>query len=311
MTEFFTFSSLASIAFLTIRLATPYLYASTGETITQKSGTLNLGNEGMMLMGSFIAFSVAVSTGNLWLGALMGAITGMLFGLMMAFVVVSLQGVQPIAGIGINMLGLGLSSIWFVGTITIGTTISGFPAVKIPLLSDIPLIGEVLFNHNVLVYGAYLIIPLISWLLNKTTVGLKIRAVGENPAAADSLGINVAKIRYLSLGLGGTLAGLGGAALSIGILNLFQEDLTAGIGLISVGLVVFGGWSPWGVLRGALLFSVLNAIQLWVQAKDLPIPSDLAAMLPAVAIIVVLALGKQQRSKKPAALVKPFRRGEH
>jgi simple sugar transport system permease protein len=311
MAEFFTISTLTSITFLSLRLATPYIYGSTGETITQKSGVLNLGNEGMMLMGAFISFAVALQTENLWLGAAAGAFTGMLCGILMAFIVVSLQGVQPITGIGINMFALGLSSLWFVSTIPIGTTISGFPTVKIPILGDIPVLGEVFFNHSMIVYLAYLIVPLTSWFLNRTTVGLQIRAVGENPAAADSLGINVARTRYLALGLGGTLAGLGGASLSIGILNLFQEDLTAGLGLICVGLVVFGGWSPWGALGGSLIFSTLNAFQLWIQAKGFPIPSDIAAMTPAVITIVILILGRRQRSKRPAAMVKPYRRGEH
>jgi simple sugar transport system permease protein len=180
--------------------------------------------------------------------------------------------------------------------------------VPIPLLGDIPLIGEIFFRHNLLVYGAYLLVPAAWFVLNKTTIGLKIRAVGQNPEAADSLGVSVAGVRYFTVTLGGMLSGVAGASLSIALLNVFQQNLTAGLGFIAVALVYFGGWRPFGVLFGALIFSLVNALQVWVQVKGIPVPSDLAVMMPYVLTIIVLVL-TVQRVRQPAALTKVYERG--
>jgi len=207
------------------------------------------------------------------------------------------------------MFGLGMSSLLFkilVGTVK---TVQGFPPIRIPVVADIPVIGSMLFNNSIPVYGAFLLVPLVWWMLEKTTLGLKIKSVGQNPAAADSLGISVDRIRYLSVCLGAVLAGVAGASLSISVLNLFQDNLTAGQGFIAVALVYFGGWNPVGVLGGALLFSVVNSFQLWVQVLGVKIPASVAVMLPYILTIAALTV-TVNRMRQPAALNKPFERGE-
>jgi ABC-type uncharacterized transport system permease subunit len=188
-------------------------------------------------------------------------------------------------------------------------TIVGFQPVKIPILGDIPIIGPIFFQQSVVVYGAFLLVPVAWWILDKTTWGLRIKAVGQNPAAADSLGVSVDRVRYMSVCVGSILAGIAGASLSLATVNLFQENLTAGMGFIAVALVYFGGWRPLGILAGALLFSSVNALQLWMQVLGVRIPSDVAVMLPYLLTIVVLAISAG-RVRPPAALNKPFERGE-
>ena len=310
MGELFTLPVLLGIAYSGVRLATPYLYAALGEMFAQRSGVLNLGVEGIMLMGAYTGFFVGMATGNLWLGLLSAALVGLLMGLLMAFISVTLQAEQGISGIGLHLFGLGLSSLLFKKTFGGVESISGFQPVKIPLLGDLPLVGEVLFNHNVLVYGAFLLVPLAAWVLNRTTLGLRIRAVGQNPEAADSLGVSVAGVRYFTVSLGGVLAGVAGASLSIALINLFQENMTNGQGFIAVALVYFGSWSPLGVLAGALLFSFVNALQLWIQVKGINLPSDVAVMMPYVLTIAALTFAVR-RARQPAALTKPFARGEN
>ncbi len=290
-----------------IRLATPYLYAAIGETFGQKSGVLNLGVEGQMLLGSFAAFYVTFKTGNLWLGLLTAMLVGALMGLAMAYVTVNLHAQQGISGIGFYLFGLGMSELLFQRLMGSVETIQGFPRVHIPFLSDIPGIGEIFFSQNLLVYGAYLLVPLAWFVLNKTTLGLKIRAVGENPDAADSLGVSVARVRYFTIILGGTLSGIAGASLSIALLNVFQQGMTSGQGFIAVALVYFGAWRPVGVLGGALLFSLVNSLQLWIQVLGIPIPSDIAVMMPYVLTILVL-VATVSRVRAPSALSKPFER---
>lgn len=292
-----------------IRLATPYLYASIGETFGQLSGVLNLGVDGMMLMGAYAGFYVTFHTGNPWLGLLVAILVGALMGLAMAFISVTLKAEQGISGIGVYLFGLGMSDLLFQKTLGTVETVSGFAPLRIPLLSDIPVLGTIFFNHNILVYGAFLLVPVAWFILNKTTWGLKIKAVGQNPAAADALGVSVARVRYATVTLGGALAGLAGASLSIALLNVFQQNLTSGMGFIAVALVYFGGWTPTGVLLGSLLFSSVNALQLWVQILGIPIPSDFAVMMPYVLTILALIFAVR-KVNQPASLSKVFERGE-
>lgn len=291
-----------------IRLATPYLYAAIGEALSQRSGVLNLGVEGQMLMGAFAAFYVAITTGNLWLGLLAAVIIGAVMGLAMAFVSVNLQAQQGISGIGFYLFGLGMSTLLFQMLLGTVETVSGFPPIRIPVLSDIPYIGEIFFSQNLMVYGAYLLVPIATFVLGKTNIGLKIRAVGENPEAADTLGVSVSKVRYLTVTVGGILSGIAGASMSIALLNVFQQNMTSGLGFIAVALVYFGGWRPIGVLLGALLFSMVNSLQIWLQVLGVPIPSDLAVMMPYVLTIIALVL-TVQRVRAPSALTRPFERG--
>ena len=305
--DLFSASVLIGILASGIRLATPYLYAAIGETFGQRSGVLNLGVDGIMLMGAFSGFYAVFKTGNLWLGLLLAILVGGLMGLAAAFINVTLQAVQGISGIGIFLFGLGMSDLLFQKLVNNVETVSGFPVVEIPLLSSIPVIGEILFSQNILVYGAYLLVPLAWFVLNKTTFGLKIQAVGENPEAADSLGVNVNGVRYFTVTLGGVLSGIAGASLSIALLNVFQQNLTNGLGFIAVALVYFGGWRPFWVLFGSLLFSMVNALQVWVQVIGIPIPSDIAVMLPYIMTILVL-IASAGRVRAPKALTKPYER---
>lgn len=307
--QLFTTTVLVGIIASGIRLATPYLYAALGETFGQKSGVLNLGVEGVMLLGAFAGFYTVFKTENLFLGVLAAIVVGALMGVIIALINVSLRSEQGISGIGVYLFGLGMSDLLFQKTLGTVETVKGFPPLDVPYLSDLPILGEIFFRQNLLVYGAYALVPLSWFVLNKTTLGLKIRAVGENPEAADSLGVNVNAIRYFTTILGGILSGVAGASLSIALLNVFQQNMTSGQGFIAVALVYFGGWRPMGILIGSLIFSMVNALQLWVQVLNIPIPSDIAVMMPYVLTILALVVAVQ-RVRPPAALAKPFERGE-
>jgi ABC-type uncharacterized transport system permease subunit len=296
--------------------ATPYLFAALGEVFVQRSGVLNLGVEGMMLMGAFTAIYTISQGASPVVGLAVALTVGALMGLAMAVVNVSLQAEQGISGIGFTLFGLGLSSLLFKALAGGVIVASGFKPIHIPLLSDLPVLGKILFQHNILVYIAFTLVPISAWALNKTTWGLNIRAVGQNPAAADAMGVNVVRVRYMTCILGGLLAGAAGASLSIALTGIFQENMTEGRGFIAVALVYFGGWSPWRVMAGALLFSIANNLQIWVQILNLrvggtPIPPNLLVMVPYVLTIAVLIFARQRRRLEPAALTKPFRRGEN
>ena len=291
-----------------IRLATPYLFASLGETFGQKSGVLNLGVEGIMLLGAFAGFYTTLITDNPWLGLLAAIIVGGVMGVAVALINVTLKAEQGISGIGVFLFGLGMSELLFQKALGRVETVSGFSDIYIPGLSDIPILGEIFFQQNLLVYIAYALVPIAWFVLNKTTFGLKIRAVGENPEAADSLGVSVTGVRYATQIFGGIMSGVAGASLSIALLNVFQQGMTAGLGFIAVALVYFGGWRPLGVLVGSLIFSMVNALQLWVQVLNIPIPSDFAVMMPYVLTILALVIAVQ-RVRPPSALTKPYERG--
>jgi general nucleoside transport system permease protein len=309
MQEALSVATLIGILTSAVRLATPYLYAAIGETFGQVSGVVNLGVDGIMLVGAFLAIAVALGTGSLWLGVLAALLAGALMGLLMSFISVTLKAEQGISGIGLYMFGLGLSALLFKVFFGTVKTIVGFRPVKIPLLADIPILGPVLFEQSLPVYGAFLLVPVAWFILEKTTWGLKLKAVGQNPAAADSLGVSVNRVRYVAVCAGSALAGLAGASLSLAMVNLFQENLTAGMGFIAVALVYFGSWRPVGIMLGALLFSTVNALQLWMQVLGVNIPSDVAVMLPYLLTIIALAF-TVGRVHQPAALNKPFERGE-
>lgn len=307
ISQLFTASVIIGILTSGVRLATPYLYAAIGETFGQRSGVLNLGVDGIMLMGAFSGFYVVLNTGNLWLGLLAAIIVGGILGLATAFVDVTMQAEQGISGIGFYLFGLGMSDLLFQKLVNQVETVPTFPELPIPILSSIPIVGDILFNQNIMVYGAYLLVPLAAFIINKTTLGLKIQAVGENPEAADSLGVSVNRVRYFTVTLGGVLSGVAGASLSIALLGVFQQNLTNGLGFIAVALVYFGGWRPAWVLLGSLLFSMINSLQVWVQVIGIPIPSDVAVMLPYVMTILVLIVSAG-RVRSPKALTKPYER---
>lgn len=310
ISDLFTASVLIGIAGSGIRLATPYLYAAIGETFGQRSGVFNLGVEGVMLMGAFSAYWATYESGNsLLVGVLVAMLVGVLMGLLTAFINVTLKAEQGISGIGIFMFGLGLSELLYQIAFKGGRIpIKAFSRINIPLLSDIPVIGEIFFQQNLLVYIAFALVPAAWFVINRTTFGLKVRAVGQNPEAADAMGINVTRIRYATVTLGGVLASVAGASLSIAQLNVFQQNMTAGQGFIAVALVYFGSWRPFGVMAGALLFSTVNALQLWVRTRGIDIPAEYASMAPYLLTILALVFASR-RVDQPAALGKVFERG--
>jgi len=307
MNEILTASVFASA----IRLATPYIFAGIGETFGQRSGLLNLGVDGIMLMGAFFGFYAVFLTQSLVLGLVVALLVGSLMGLAMAFISVTLKAEQGISGIGMYLFGLGMSELLFQKLIGTPKSVEGFTDIYIPGLSDIQFlgIGEIFFRHNLLVYVAFALVPIAAFVLNRTPFGLAIRAVGQNPAAADAMGINVTRVRYITATLGGMLAGLAGASLSIALLKVFQQNLTSGLGFIAVALVYFGRWKPFGVMAGAMLFSFVNALQLQISAIGVDIPAEFAVMAPYVITIIALVFASK-RTEKPTALTKPFERGE-
>jgi general nucleoside transport system permease protein len=309
MRQFLTVTAITATVASGIRLTVPFLLASLGETLGQRSGVLNLGVDGIMLLGAFGAYYTALRTGNVWLAVLVGAGVGMSMGLITAVVSVTLKAEQGISGIGVYLFGLGMSDVLFQKLVGTPVPIPSFPGVEIPLLASIPVLGKMLFRANLMVYLALLLVPVVAFVLNRTMYGTKVKAVGENPAAADSLGVSVSRIRYSTVITGCTLAGLAGAALAIQ-LGIFQQNLTSGQGFIAVALVYFGAWRPIGVLAGSLLYGMVAATVLsWKTLGIIPqSASDLAAMAPAVLTVIALVV-VARRVRQPAALARPYLRG--
>jgi simple sugar transport system permease protein len=306
MSEFFTASVLIATVASGIRLAVPLLLAALGETFGQRSGVLNLGVEGMMLLGAFGGYYTVLQTDNVWLGVLVGAVIGAVLGVGTGVMSVTMHADQGISGIGVFLFGLGMSDLLFQKLVGTPRPIDTFRQLDIPILSDIPVIGEMFFQSSAIVYLAFLAVPVATFVINRTPFGMDIRAVGENPAAADSLGVSVARVRYATVIIGGTLAGIAGAALSIG-LGIFQQNITSGMGFIAVALVYFGAWRPIGVMAGALLYGMVNAMVLQFKTLGI-IPnewSDIASMAPAIITILALVF-VATRFRQPAALTKPF-----
>lgn len=308
MNQFFTVDVLTVTIASGIALATPFLLAALGETIGQRSGVINLGVDGIMLLAAFATYYVALKTGNLLFAVLAGAGTGAIMGVVTALVSVTLKAEQGISGIGIYLFGLGFSALLFQKLVGTPLPIATLPPAGIPLLESIPLIGGMFFKQSLLVYLAFLLVPVVAFVLNRTTYGLKIRAVGENPAAADSLGVSVARIRWSTLILGGTFSGLAGASLLM-YGGIFQVNLTQAEGFIAVALVYFGAWRPVGVMAGSLLYGLVGVVILtWKSLGIIPLSaSDLAATAPAI-ITVLALLFLARRFRQPAALGKPYER---
>jgi simple sugar transport system permease protein len=309
MNQLFTEAVLVAIVASGIRLAVPLLLASLGEMFGQRSGVLNLGVDGIMLLGAFTGYYAVLRSGNVWFGLIAGAAVGVLLGLASALISVTLQAEQGISGIGVFLFGLGMSDLLFQKMVGTPVPVTSFAKLHIPLLADIPVIGAMLFQHSLVVYLAFAAVPASFFILNRTTFGMNIRAVGENPEAADSLGVSVTKVRYATVTIGGTMAGFAGAALAID-LGIFQQNLTNAAGFIAIALVYFGAWRPVGVMAGALLYGFVNALVLQLKTLGI-IPrswSDIAAMAPAIVTILALVV-VAQRFRQPAALTKPFSRG--
>jgi len=309
MSQFFTTAILTATVASGIQLAAPFLLAALGETIGQRSGVINLGVDGIMLLGAFGGYYAALQTGSLVLAVAVGIGVGALLGLVTAVVSVTLKAEQGISGIGVYLFALGLSALLFLKLVGTPRPINQLKAISIPLLDRIPTVGGMLFKQDILVYVAFLLVPVVAFLLNRTTYGLNIKAAGENPAAADSLGVSIPRIRYSTVILGSSLAGLAGATLLIQV-GIFQQNLTQAQGFIAVALVYFGAWRPGGVMAGALLYGLTEAVVLtWKGLGIIPLSiSDLAGTAPAV-ITVLALLTIARRFRQPAALGRPYERG--
>ncbi|GFN22321.1 ABC transporter permease [Thermanaeromonas sp. C210] len=293
---------------------TPILYAAVGEILAERAGVLNLGVEGMMLVGAVTGFMVAVHTANPWLGFVTAMLASGASAAIFAFLTVTLRSNQVVTGLALTLFGTGLSG--FLGKPYVGVALPvSFKAVPIPGLSEIPILGPVLFRHDPLVYITYVLIPLIWYYLYRTRPGLNVRAVGENPGAADALGVNVFALRYLHVILGGMLAGAGGAYLSLAYAPSWLENMTAGRGWIAVALVIFAVWDPLRALLGAYLFGGVDSLAYTLQAATtISIPSFFLKMLPYILTIIVLVIATRQTLVKhigaPGALAIPYDREE-
>jgi simple sugar transport system permease protein len=305
---------------------TVLLFATLGEIFAERAGVLNLGVEGMMLVGAMTAFSVTVATGNPWIGVLAAMFFAGLLSQVHAFIVVTLQADQVVSGLALTFLGTGISLVLGEGLSKAGT-ISLMPNFSIPLLSQIPVLGPIFFrNQSVLVYIGYLLTPLAWYYINRTRGGLHLRAVGEYPSAADALGINVFRMRYVYVFVGGVLAGLAGATISLAVSpGWFSELTTAGQGWIAVGLVIFAQWDPVRAALGSYAFGALRRLILDIQGPLTILGFDnpfyynpywgfFLQMLPYAFTVIVLVIGSREAIRKrlgaPAALGNPYIRGE-
>ncbi len=282
----------------TVQSGTPVLFATLGEMLTEKGGILNLGVEGMMSVSALGAFLVAYSTGSPWLALLAGGATGVAMGAVHGLVTITFLGNQVVSGLALTIAGLGLTS--YLGTPYIGLAAAGFDAWDLPLLSSIPVLGPVFFKQNILVYLSY-IAPLLLWFfLRRTSTGMAVRASGEMPQAAYSAGLDPVRMRWLALGLGSFLIGLGGAYLSLAYTHLWSNGLSGGRGWIAVALVIFAFWRPGRAVLGAYLFGGVMAFQLRLQAAGTHLPSSLLLMLPYGLTIAALAVSSVRGAETSA-----------
>ncbi|MES2076565.1 MAG: ABC transporter permease [Pseudomonadota bacterium] len=297
------------IAFLasTAGAATPLIMASMGELVTERSGVLNLGIEGMMLVGAVVGFAVTLGTGQITLGLLAAMLAGLGMALIFAFLVLTLQTNQVATGLALTLFGIGLSA--FLGRGLVGQTVDPLPHLHFPLLSDIPFVGPLLFRFDSMVYASLLLVAAIAWMLARSRLGLMIRAVGESPDSAHAIGFHVIGLRYGTVMFGGAMAGLGGAYLSLALTPMWVEGMTAGRGWIALAQVVFATWKPRGVMLGAYLFGGVTVLQFHGQGFGLAVPAEFLSMLPYLATIVVLVI--ICRNPQTILLNKPMSLGQN
>lgn len=306
----FTSDFLINLFSAGVRLAAPLLMAALGEIIAERSGLLNIGIEGIILLGALFAVFGSDFSGSAWIGALSAIVTGAILGLIFAFITVTLGGDQVVTGTAINILALGLSTYLFrlaYGLEGSSHAVDFFKPLVLPVLADIPFIGPIFFKQSLLVYLAFIFVPITAYFLFRTMWGLSLRAVGDHPRAADTMGINVIRTRYLAVTAGGMLAGLAGSILTLSHLNIFVENISAGRGFIALAAVVFGQWNPVGAMFSALLFGTADAFQLRLQTISNVLPYQLLATIPY--ILTVLALvGVVGRAYPPKSLGTPYLR---
>lgn len=293
----------------TIRLATPIALAAQGETLSERAGVLNIGLEGVMLNSAFAGVVGAYYSGSPWLGLLLGMFIGALTALILAVASITFRANQIVIGAAINILAMGLTGVLFRSMFGLDQqiTVNSFKPYPIPFLSEIPVIGPVLFQQNPLVYLGYILVPLLTFILFRTHWGLAVRAVGDEPQAADTAGISVTKTRYLTVILGGAIGGLGGVSLSLGQLNLFAEGMVSGRGFMALAAVIFGRWHPVGAVLAALFFGGADALQLRMQSLGWQVPYEFMLMLPYVLTLITLGIFAG-RASQPKALGENYAR---
>lgn len=290
-----------------VSLATPLVLAALGEVFAERSGILNLGIEGIMLFSGFIGFTVAFQADNVWMGMLGAIIIGSLMGLLFAFMTITLHSNQTVTGLSIMFLGNGLAPYFYrlVYKISLETPrIEPFPNLPIPVLSKIPFIGPIFFNHSIFTYLMFILIPIAILVIYRTPFGLRMNAVGESPQTADTLGVSVSRVRYICVIIGGALAGLAGSYYSLVELGAYSDSMVNGRGFIASALVIFGRWDPLWMLAGGLLFGGIDALQNRLQVLGSPIPSSFLQVTPYIMTIIVLLIGRFR--KPPAALCIPY-----
>ncbi len=301
-------STVIPIVASTVVAATPLIYAALGETVAEKAGVLNLGVEGMMLVGAVTGFAVGTETGSLAVAFAAAAAAGMGAALIFAVLTLTLQTNQVATGLALTLFGVGFSA--FAGHSYVGMPIAALPRLDVAGLSDLPVVGPLLFNYDVMVYGSVVLLVAVQWFLVSSRGGLKLRAIGESPGVAHSIGYPVSVVRYAAVLFGGATSGLAGAYLSLAQTPMWVEGMTAGKGWIALALVVFGTWKPIRVVLGAFLFGGVTVMQLHAQGIGIPIPSEFLSMLPYVATVVVLVLicrnPKTILLNQPASLGRSF-----
>jgi simple sugar transport system permease protein len=304
-------SFIADLTISAIRMTTPLAFAGLSCTISERSGIFNIGVEGMMLAGAFVAAVGALFSGSAWTGLACASLAGAFLGLLLAVLTVTLGANQIICGVMINILSLGMTS--FLARIVMGSAVTQklptFEPWEIPLLADIPFLGEIFFTQSPLSFLSYLIAILLAVLLFKTTWGLNIRASGEHPAALETGGVNPSTVRYACVVLSGILAALGGAFLSVGVVRYFTENMSAGRGFIGLCIVILGKWHPLGALLAAFVFGAVDALQLRIQTFQLGIPYHFLIMLPYICGLIAIS-GLVGKARSPEAVGRPYRQGE-
>ena len=292
----------------TLRVATPLVLGTLGELFSERAGVLNLGIEGTMLFGAYAGFAVAYQSGNLWFGLLAAVVAGIISGLLMALLAVWLGVNQHVSGLGITLLWTGVSLFGF--RLIFGETSGVLPSVatfgKVTTLSNIPVVG-VIFEQYALTYIAFALVPMVWWVIFRSPLGLRIRAVGENPEAVDAAGLNVYWIRTAALAIGGAFMGAGGAFISLAQVGSVTFQLINGRGWVCIALIIFANWRPGSVLLGALLFGGVEALQLRLQNQGFDLPYELFLALPYVVTIIALTIAGRNASV-PSAMLKPYRR---
>ncbi|MGC9268599.1 ABC transporter permease [Acidiphilium sp.] len=303
-----TLLELTSVIVSIISASTPLLLAASGELITEKSGVLNLGVEGMMLIGAIAGFATAHATGSALLGVVAAAGAGMAISMLFAVLTLTLLANQIATGLALTIFGHGFAALMGAGYV--GIAAPTLHNLDIPGLTTLPLIGPILFGQNILVYGSLALLAGISWFLRRTHAGLILRAVGDSHEAAHAIGYDVLTIRYAAIGFGGAMAGIAGAYLSLYYSPLWSQDLAAGRGWIALALVVFSAWRPAWLLAGAYLFGGITFLSLYLQGLGVPIPSPFISALPYIGTVVVLVLISRDRRRirlnQPACLGKSF-----